>query len=101
MADLPPKEEGNFIGEFDGLVIPPLDRTFFALHMTVTYQENVEDFPMEFQNVNFTINGIILNESFNDVFPNPTNDDAFQNPSCLPVCLGLKLGLEYENTEKT
>ncbi|KAG5610897.1 hypothetical protein H5410_022178 [Solanum commersonii] len=94
MADPPPMEEANFIGEFDGLVVPPLDRTFFALHMTATYHENVEDFPMEFQNINFTIDDIILDESFNDIFPNPTNDDAFQNPNCLPDYFEWEMGLE-------
>ncbi|WMV25568.1 hypothetical protein MTR67_018953 [Solanum verrucosum] len=62
--------------------------------MTATYQENVKDFPMEFQNVNFMIDDIILDESFNDIFPNPTNDDAFQNPSCLSDCLGSEPSLE-------
>ncbi|XP_027772588.1 bZIP transcription factor 17-like [Solanum pennellii] len=94
MADPPPAEETNFIGEFDALAVQPLDRTFNALHMTATYQENVEDFPIEFQNVNFKTDDIILYESFNDIFPNPTNDDAFQNPSCLPDFLGSELGLD-------
>uniref|UniRef100_A0A3Q7G6B7 BZIP domain-containing protein n=2 Tax=Solanum lycopersicum TaxID=4081 RepID=A0A3Q7G6B7_SOLLC len=62
--------------------------------MTATYQENVEDFPMEFQNFNFKTNDIVLYESFNDIFPNPTNDDAFQNPSFLPDFLGSELGLD-------
>ncbi|KAH0758155.1 hypothetical protein KY290_021648 [Solanum tuberosum] len=94
MADPPSAEEANFIGEFDGLAVQPLDRTFYALHMTTTYQENGEDFPMEFPNVNFTTDAIILDESFNDSFPNPTNDDAFQNPNCLPDCLGSESGLD-------
>ncbi|KAK6791892.1 hypothetical protein RDI58_010973 [Solanum bulbocastanum] len=94
MADPPPSEEANFIEVFDSLAVQPLDRTFYALHMTATYQENVEDFPMEFQNVDFKTNGIILDESFNNIFPNPTNDDAFQNPSCMPYCLRSELGLD-------
>ncbi|WMV25550.1 hypothetical protein MTR67_018935 [Solanum verrucosum] len=96
MADPPPTEKANFIREFDCLVIPPLDCTFFSLHITSTYQENVKDFPMEFQNVNFTIDDIILDESFNDVSPNPFNDDAFKNPSCLPDCLELKPELKSQ-----
>ncbi|KAG5611452.1 hypothetical protein H5410_022733 [Solanum commersonii] len=48
---------------------------------------------MEFPNVNFTTDAIILDESFNDSFPNPTNDDAFQNPNCAD-CLGSELGLD-------
>ncbi|KAG5611470.1 hypothetical protein H5410_022751 [Solanum commersonii] len=94
MADPPPAEEANFVGEFDGLAVQPLDRTFYALHMTITYQENGEDFPMEFPNVNFTTDAIILDKSFNDSFPNPTNDDAFQNPNCLPDSLGSESGLD-------
>ena len=94
MADPPPAEEANFIGELDGFAIQPLDRTFYALHMTTTYQENVEDFPMEFPNVNFTTDAIILDESFNDSFPNPINDDAFQNPNFLSDCLGSESGLD-------
>ena len=66
---------------FDRLAAIPLDRTFYALH--TTYQENVEGFLMEFPNVNFTTDAIILDESFNDSFPNTINDDAFQN---LIVC---------------
>lgn len=65
---------------FGGLAAIPLDRTFYALHMITTYQENVEDFPMEFPNVNLTADAIILDKSFNDNFSNPINDDAFQNP---------------------
>ncbi|KAH0683064.1 hypothetical protein KY289_020816 [Solanum tuberosum] len=88
MANPPPSEEVNFVGVFDGLAVQPLDHNFYALHMTTTYQQNVKDFPVEFQNVKFKTDDIILDESFNDIFPNPTNDDAFQNPSCMPDCLG-------------
>ncbi|KAG5611434.1 hypothetical protein H5410_022715 [Solanum commersonii] len=94
MADPPPSKEANFIWVFDGLAVQPLDRTFYALHMTATYQENVEDFPVEFQNVNFKTDDIILDELFNDIFPNPTNDDAFQSPSCMPYCLRSESGLD-------
>ncbi|KAK4721799.1 hypothetical protein R3W88_012032 [Solanum pinnatisectum] len=94
MADPPPTKEANFNGEFDGLTIQPLDRTFYSQHMTTTYQENVKDFPMEFPNVNFRTDAIILNESFNDSFPNPTTNDAFQNPCCLPDSLESESGLD-------
>ncbi|KAH0683059.1 hypothetical protein KY289_020811 [Solanum tuberosum] len=91
MADPSPSEEANFMGVFDGLAVQHLDRTFYALHMTATYQENVEDFPVEFQNVNFKTDDIILDESFNDIFPSPTNDDAFQNPSCMHFKILIRL----------
>ncbi|KAK6791898.1 hypothetical protein RDI58_010979 [Solanum bulbocastanum] len=94
MANPPPSEKANFIGVFDGLAVHPLDHTFYALHMTTTYQENVEDFPVKFQHVNFKIDDIILDESFNDIFPNPTNGDAFQNLSCMPDCIRSESGLD-------
>ncbi|KAH0693448.1 hypothetical protein KY285_020545 [Solanum tuberosum] len=94
MADPPPSKEANFIGVFNCLAVKPLDHNFYALHMTATYQDNVEDFPVECQNVNFKNDDIILDESFNDMFPNPTNDDAFQNLSCMLDYLGSELGLD-------
>ena len=36
---------------------------------------------MEFPNVNFTTDAMILDGSFNDSFPKPINEDAFQNSS--------------------
>ncbi|KAG5611466.1 hypothetical protein H5410_022747 [Solanum commersonii] len=41
MADPSPADEANLIRNFDGLAVPPIDHTFYALHMTVTYEENV------------------------------------------------------------
>ncbi|KAG5611454.1 hypothetical protein H5410_022735 [Solanum commersonii] len=40
MADPSPTDEANLIRNFDGLAVPPIDHTFYALHMTVTYEEN-------------------------------------------------------------
>lgn len=48
--------------------------------MTTTNQENIEDFPMEFQNIDFSIDDIIFDALFHDIFSTPTNDDAFQIP---------------------
>uniref|UniRef100_A0A3Q7FGP8 Uncharacterized protein n=1 Tax=Solanum lycopersicum TaxID=4081 RepID=A0A3Q7FGP8_SOLLC len=49
---------------------------------------------MEFPNVNFTTDAIILDESFNYRFPNPTNEESFQNPNCLPYFLGSESSLD-------
>lgn len=95
MDDPSPAEEANLIKDFDGLAIPLLDHTFYAQHITKTYQENIDDFPRNFKNVDFLTNDFIFDASLDYTFPNPTNDDAFQNRNYLSDCLESEPSLSF------
>ncbi|XP_004249119.1 bZIP transcription factor 17 [Solanum lycopersicum] len=92
MSDQPPPVDENLPGEFDGLAVPPLDHTFFVQHITEADQGIGDDFPMEFRSVDFSIDDVDFDVSFDDFFPNPMDGDAFQKPNCLADCIGSEPG---------
>ncbi|XP_055807483.1 bZIP transcription factor 17-like [Solanum dulcamara] len=92
MAESPTPAKEKLAGEFDGLAVPPLDHTFLAQQIIEADQGIVDDFPMEFRNVDFTMDDLDFEVSFDDLFPNPTDGDAFQKPNYLADCIGSEAG---------